>query len=104
MYKDNSWLYSKVVAIKIQGNIEFHLQAIYPIPATTILHYSVASAHDDAIHVKVTDMRGSLLITKVATCNQPETLEVSNLPRGNYLISILNKITGQKIINKFVKE
>ncbi len=104
VYKDNNWSYSKIIAVKFADNVAMHIEAMYPNPATTILHYTVASAKDDKIDVKVTDMRGRLLIIKKAKCNEPEILELSKLQRGTYILTIINKTTGENLVKEIVKE
>jgi hypothetical protein len=104
VYKDSHWSYSKIVAVKFADNVAMHIEAMYPNPATTILHYTVASAKDDNIDVKVTDMRGRLLIIKKATCNQPEILEISKLQRATYFLTIVNKRTGENLVKEIAKE
>ncbi len=104
VYKDNNWLYSKIVAVKFAENTAMQIEAMYPNPAISLVHYTVASAKDDNIDVKVTDIRGRLLIIKKATCNQPEMLELSKLQSGTYFLTIVNKRTGEKIVNEIVKE
>ena len=73
--------------------------SVYPVPATNALHLMLTGAAEIS-SVRVTDLRGAAIAT--ARYDGNGTLDVSNLAKGMYLISISD---GQQTFRqRFVKE
>jgi hypothetical protein len=59
---------------------------VYPNPVHDILNINGAAGHE----ITLFDMNGQAILTR-KLCNDHETLDLSAMPFGNYLIKIGNK-------------
>jgi hypothetical protein len=74
---------------------------MYPNPVRNVLNISTGQPLDKASGIQVLDASGKVLLSKQFQ-NNPETLDVSRLPAGLYLIKV--KTTEGEAQYKFVKE
>ena len=76
-----------------------HALSLYPVPATNELHL-LLDGNSEIVSVQVSDLRGAAVTT--ARYNGNGTLDVSNLAKGMYLISVSDG--SQNFRQRFVKE
>lgn len=96
---------SKIDNIYLRGDkingIEDHLQVsftLFPNPATD---YVEINANSIMTNIVIADISGKIVFEKYINA-QTEKIDVSNFPKGNYIISIKNKennnLTSQKLL------
>ena len=102
--RDNTSLYSKIVSVKITRPAKMYLYNVYPNPAKEVLHYTVASAGNDMLRINISDIRGSLLIQEEGKANQSSIIPIGKLNSGNYILTVFNKTTGEKVTQKFLRK
>ncbi|MEI7470999.1 MAG: T9SS type A sorting domain-containing protein [Chitinophagaceae bacterium] len=74
---------------------------VYPNPVTNILNVSVLGQISPSASLRITDVNGKLMLTK-ALINNPQAIDISQLPKGVYMIKVNN--SGKEISSKFIKQ
>jgi hypothetical protein len=92
---DGSFTYSWIRSVKgSAGNLDF---MIYPNPAMGKTQISIADS-DDWFEVTLLDNAGRTLRNFKVKGSQ--NAELNNLPKGNHLLRVTNKLTGESAIQK----
>ncbi len=87
--KDGKFEYSKTIAIKDADKATDI--SIYPNPVETSLNVKIISIVSEKLQLKVTDMQGRVITTSILNVNagmNSASIETSNLPKGNYLLTV----------------
>ncbi len=74
---------------------------VYPNPVSNILNVSVLGQISPSASLRITDVDGKLMLTK-ALINNPQAIDISQLPKGVYMIKVNNN--GKEISSKFIKQ
>lgn len=74
---------------------------IYPNPASGVLNLDLGSTVANA-HVSIVDLQGRIILSKIISNSGFETLEVSNLRQGFYILKVASN--GKVINTKFEKK
>ena len=97
--------YSNTVLL-INSKTGFEIVNIQPNPVTNIAQLNISVAAKQDLLVVITDSKGSRVMQMnlhaVSGINQEE-LDLSSLPSGTYLLSVVSAIGEQKII-RFIKQ
>lgn len=100
---NGSFTYSKVIAIKQDGN-NMSLR-IFPNPATDLIHVIIPSSQKEIVTVQISNAEGRII--KEQTFTSPGTvfstsLDVTMLQKGNYFLSV--KAVAGIESQKFIKQ
>ena len=74
--------------------------SFYPNPATSKLNIQVPNPQSEKLQLKVFNLNGQVLISQQTQITMNYTLDVSQLPQGNYLLKLLGK--NEVFVRKFV--
>ena len=96
--------YSKVVTLE---NVEAAGKiSVYPNPAIATLNFSVASPATQQVVVQVYNLSGIILMTaqqQLSVGNNQQSIAISGLKAGNYILKITNRTGSSQYIQPFVK-
>jgi len=100
---DGTFEYSPVVSVSIKTK-DFLLKNLYPNPASTALTLQIFSPAEGEIHLKITDVSGTIrhterIYTPINFFNK--ILDVSELEPGIYFIEV--SIDGKRSVHRFAK-
>ena len=104
---DGRFNYSNIVFIKGESVTELVLSSLFPNPAKDKLNVCLEAPAAQRVQLVVTDLAGRLvqqqtLQLQKGTNNQ--TLNVTGLAKGSYVIKVIGSSSFEKIVSKFVKE
>ena len=72
-----------ISSIGIEENQE--LKGIYPNPSNGLVHFEISALHQESIEVQLFNLQGSLIRTSTID-NTHQSLDLSNLPAGSYVL------------------
>jgi len=98
--KSGSLIYSNVITISNHNGSSIKL---YPNPAHNHLFFSLANRFRN-VNLAIKNVFGENMYSR-STINtgSPIQIDISTLAKGSYLFEIVDKITGETIISRFVK-
>lgn len=103
--KDGKVFYSKQLSAKVQNFVgKLSIAQLFPNPANALLNYLAVCEHNNLLTVSVTGINGRLIRKQESKANQLATISLNNVASGNYLLTIYNKTTGEKITKEFIKK
>ena len=105
--KDGKISYSNVVLIKGQAVSNLVLSAIYPNPTKDILKAAIQSPTAEKITFVISDMAGKIIsriATSIISGDNTVSLNVGNLPSGNYLLKAICSNGCETAVQKFTKQ
>lgn len=76
---------------------------LYPNPTIDILNFELQNAQEDIQNVSVFDLNGKIMNNNIVIDLANKSLDVHNLPKGNYLLTI-NSIDGKNRAIPFFKQ
>ena len=91
-------IYQKDVLSNDQIGLDDHTFAIYPNPAIDIININLSS--DLKYEVTIFDLQGRIMISKKTR----SAIDIQALPQGIYLLEFKDLDSGQKVIEKIIKE
>ena len=103
---DGTSRYSGVVVVTNAVPERLAVTSIYPNPASSFVHLSVASPSREAMQLIVTDANGRTVRSKYVNAevgNNSFEVEVAGLGAGIYYLSLRGPLTGWQSVGKFVK-
>lgn len=73
--------------------------ALFPVPAGSYVHVTTGLAHDEAAHISICDMAGTVVFSK-QSCSSDEVVDTSPLANGIYLVKVQvkDRIIVQRLI------
>ena len=103
---DGTSRYSGVVVVTNAVPERLAVTSIYPNPASSFVHLSVASPSREAMQLIVTDANGRTVRNKYVNAevgNNSFEVDVTGLGAGIYYLSLKGPLTGWQSVGKFVK-
>ena len=91
-------IYQKNILSNDQIGSDDHAFAIYPNPAIDIININISG--DLKYEVTIFDLQGRIMISK----KNPSVIDIQALPQGIYLLELKDLDSGQKVIEKIIKE
>jgi hypothetical protein len=104
--KDGKTHYSNVVNLKGDKATQVNITGVYPNPTRNTLNVSIASPSVEKVSIVITDISGKVLIQQSVVLNSGDnvqTLDVSNLSQGTYLIKTICNNGCESAVIKFAK-
>jgi hypothetical protein len=80
--------------------------AVYPNPAIAVLNYNVSSPASEQVIVQVYNLSGIVLLTsqqQLSAGNNQESLAISGLKSGNYILKVSGRTGSSQYVQPFVK-
>ncbi|MCW3109611.1 MAG: hypothetical protein JWQ09_4117, partial [Segetibacter sp.] len=103
--KDNKVFYSKQLSARVQNLVgKLSILQMFPNPAGSSLSFLAVCENNDILTTSITSINGSLIRKQESKANQLATIPLNNVTSGNYLLTIYNKTTGEKIVKGFIKK
>ena len=95
---NNNIKYSEIKSLQLS---KLTYTTLYPIPCHDVLTIVTHADFDFNTSAKIFDESGKLLLTKQTAIHKGKnmiSLDVSNLPKGNYFLEITNALTTKKFV------
>jgi hypothetical protein len=104
--KDGKTHYSNVVNLKGDKATQVNITGVYPNPTRNTLNVSIASPSAERVSLVITDISGKVLMQQNVVLNSGDnvqTLDVSKLSQGTYLIKTICNNGCESAVIKFAK-
>lgn len=96
--------YSETKSVK--AGVKKSQMSVYPNPVKDMLNIEYQSADNSNVSITISDAMGRTAITekrKIANGKNIVTIDINNLGKGNYTLSVTNDLTGEQQYFKFTK-
>lgn len=100
--------FSKIVSLNytVLTNTEAATMTIFPNPAIATINYTISATTDQQVLVQVYNLAGVMLMTaqqQLYAGNNTQTVGVSGLKTGNYILKVTNREGNCQFVQPFVK-
>jgi hypothetical protein len=102
--RDGVVKYSKVITL-YNMSTSAKMQ-VYPNPASAVVNYAVSLTSADMVTVQVYNLAGVILMTRqqsLSAGNNQQSLAISTLKDGNYVLRVSNRAGSYQYVQSFVK-
>jgi hypothetical protein len=102
--RDGVVKYSKVITL-YNMSTSAKMQ-VYPNPASAVVNYAVSLTAADMVTVQVYNLAGVILLTRqqsLSAGNNQQSLAISALKDGNYVLRVSNRAGSYQYVQSFVK-
>ena len=102
--RDGVVKYSKVITL-YNMSVSAKMQ-VFPNPASAVVNYAVSLTSADMVTVQVFNLAGVVLLTRqqsLSAGNNQQSLAISTLKDGNYILKVSNRAGSYQYVQSFVK-
>ncbi|HEY4061374.1 MAG TPA: T9SS type A sorting domain-containing protein [Puia sp.] len=102
--RDGVVKYSQIITL-YNINTSAKMQ-VFPNPASAVVNFAVSLTTADMVTVQVFNMAGVLLVTReqsLTAGNNQQSLAISNLKDGNYILKVSNRAGSYQYVQSFAK-
>jgi hypothetical protein len=106
---DGSYEYSPTIVIEVKSStLESVIAMLYPNPAKEIINIQLQASHRTEFDLTVIDLTGRVVHYDVISAekglNVPFILDIQHYGQGVYIVNLTDRLTGEKLDAKFVKQ